>query len=108
METKHTPGPWSVFEDKENETGIVKGYNVESAAGEIVGCEGICGGSNDEANARLIAAAPDLLEAVDRLLTWNTGGQRAEDVAFARQAYAKAVGMSANTEAKPTREAGSA
>lgn len=44
-------------------------------------------------DAALIAAAPELLEAVNRLLNWDRqiNGQRAEDVAFARSAAAKAT-----------------
>jgi len=46
-------------------------------------------------DARLIEAAPDLLEAVNRLLSWEqTGSQaRSEDIAFAQRAFAKATGQ---------------
>lgn len=47
----------------------------------------------DRARARLIAAAPELLEALERFLDWPgrfTGGERAEDYAFARRTLAKA------------------
>lgn len=52
---KHTLGPWEIFEDG--------GYfDVFTPQGiEIVGCEGCA----NEANAKLIAAAPDLLEALE-------------------------------------------
>lgn len=52
--SKHTPGPW-----------IAKGDNVyeENEPGRIAKT---CGGTDEQAaaNARLIAAAPDLLEAL--------------------------------------------
>lgn len=41
------------------------GWNIVSDGGEIVGIEGIVPGENAEANARLMAAAPDLLEALE-------------------------------------------
>ena len=60
---KHTPGPWN----------RIKGdRNVYSAAGTVCKTPAILGGgsaaTNWEANARLIAAAPDLLEALENLL----------------------------------------
>lgn len=103
--SKHTPGPWSyrkVPRKQEWEINTWRCPNVghESWTGMSVvfGCDDDpeMGKVVGEANARLIAAAPDLLEAVDRMLTWNHGGQRAEDVAFARRAYAKALGMTPN------------
>lgn len=59
---KHTPGPWN----------RIKGdRNVYSAAGTVCKTPAILGGgsaaTNWEANARLIAAAPDLLEALEEL-----------------------------------------
>lgn len=66
---QHTPGPWSVeadtrtevdsFSVERTEREYVAGYNIASASGEIVGCEGIL--PDGEANARLIAAAPEIL-----------------------------------------------
>lgn len=83
METKHTPGPWTA----EEKNGRGMGWQAGPAwLGEKAWDEECA------ANARLISAAPELLEAVDRMLTWNHGGQRAEDVAFARRVYAKALG----------------
>ena len=69
----HTPGPWSVYADMRtdvcratgDELSYVAGWNIESPAEEIVGCEGIISGPTSEANARLIAAAPELLEALE-------------------------------------------
>ena len=57
---KHTPGPWN----------RIKGdRNVYSASGTVCKTPAIIGGgsaaTNWEANARLIAAAPDLLEALE-------------------------------------------
>lgn len=100
MTAKHTPGPWNIhWGTAQSGSGhhIVDGtdHGELSRIATVLFHDDAEGETN--ANARLIAAAPDLLEAVDRLLTWNTGGQRAEDVSFARQAYANAVGLSANT-----------
>jgi hypothetical protein len=53
MTTQHTPGPWKYLR--------TSGFDYGSTAYWI---PGICGNVKDEANARLIAAAPDLLEAL--------------------------------------------
>ena len=60
---KHTPGPWN----------RIKGdRNVYSAAGTVCKTPAILGGgsaaTNWEANARLICAAPDLLDAAQLAL----------------------------------------
>lgn len=55
---------------------------------------------NHEANARLIAAAPELLEAIKRLLPmaennafeYGAKPEQDEDIIFARAAIAKATG----------------
>ena len=60
---KHTPGPWRVV-DSWND------YMVESQNGEeIIWQDGPHNTPTiNEANARLIAAAPDLLEALEHML----------------------------------------
>lgn len=82
---KHTPGPWIAMPDP------------DSIAGDdfVIGREGnrpdevaVC----SERDARLIAAAPELLEAVYRILTF---GARSDTLAFAHKAYAKAIGFDA-------------
>jgi len=60
METKHTPGPWYVYQD-------LKDFNVSKDIKDM--SWDICQLANwsaeeNEANAHLIAAAPDLLEAL--------------------------------------------
>ena len=81
----HTPGPWS------------NDYGVEISAG----CISICGmrppfnkDPEKAANAQLISAAPELLEAVERLEAgvrlWISRGVTDEDMEFARAAIAKA------------------
>lgn len=73
MNTKHTPGPWEVAE-----AGSWKGgkrtsteYFVRRPGDDVAIASDIIDPANDdapsEANARLIAAAPDLLEALIEL-----------------------------------------
>lgn len=57
MKVKHTPGPWSV----DAYLGVV-------ACGRIIALTGVDTGLHRDANGRLIAAAPDLLEALENLL----------------------------------------
>lgn len=47
-----------------------------------------------EDTANLINMHDDLVAALDRLLNWpdKVGGERSEDIAFARAVYARAVG----------------
>jgi len=68
-ETKHTPGPWVVVTDES--AAQVKGYPCIYADGyTVVGTEGMFGDiETDFANAHLIAAAPDLLDALECLLS---------------------------------------
>ena len=61
MTTKHTPGPW-IWAD--GYRGLY-GAGPDNAVLDYVGYEGMSlGVKNDHANARLIAAAPMLLEAL--------------------------------------------
>lgn len=57
--SKHTPGPWNVIEGVADGGGIAIGPDLED-----VGPHALVtfNGGESEANARLIAAAPDLLE----------------------------------------------
>lgn len=63
MESKHTPGPWQAAE-------AGGGYNIESRSPEMSATVAvICARRSvtGEADAHLIAAAPDLLAALERL-----------------------------------------
>lgn len=86
----HTPGPWRV------------GITTDSDEIEVVSdarpyvCMALPGALDGvtEANARLIAAAPELLEAVERLVC-VFGGDEYEhfgSIAYARAIIAKATG----------------
>lgn len=59
---KHTPGPWKLSENRD--------YAIESVHGDfLIGHYEVTedNESQDLANARLIAAAPDLLAALDEI-----------------------------------------
>jgi len=93
---KHTPGPWAIVTGQGWRNAairpIVMGQQSQHTLARIL--------PNDdcEANARLIAAAPELLEALKGLLadisdyqtTNNLGGQRNHWQVIARAAIAKA------------------
>lgn len=98
--TKRTPGPWTVgrmgmiFEEK---TGQEIGH-VRSTA--INPCDRSYTASNMEANARLIAAAPDLLDALrhtlarlDDIESRGSISFRSDVIGDIRAAIAKAEGV---------------
>ena len=70
METKHTPGPWEIVCEGGGEPAAVYGQpkNIYASGLRVAS---MCGPGNDPAawlaNARLIAAAPELLEALEHL-----------------------------------------
>lgn len=66
MKTSHTPGPWEVFDSMEDGDT----YGIDGADGSAVVYYGYRNkeeGIPEKANARLIAAAPELLEALEAL-----------------------------------------
>lgn len=100
---KHTPGPWAQSHRKQPNGGYVtqvyceKGETIASLAWYPVEMGDGITGTSREANARLIAAAPDLLLALDDLLfaycdPGNQGGDHDDKVEAARAAIAKARG----------------
>ena len=82
---KHTPGPWVV------DPAVRQGFTVYAPKeGFIVGTqdeEGRYGAIESEANARLIAAAPELLDALERYVH-----HFGDPLKCARTAIAKATG----------------
>ena len=71
METKHTPGPWLLhFIGVELGNGFI---DVESESGRRIYCREVYASDVEEklANARLIAAAPELLEALKMVVRAN-------------------------------------
>lgn len=91
-EYKHTPGPWHVGTKEAH-------HCVYDARGWQIADASPLGKSDDtKANARLIAAAPDLLSALEKTLSWLTsypgeGALKAYEQAQA--AIAKATGKGA-------------
>jgi hypothetical protein len=69
--TKHTPGPWLNY-GRVSTTGLL--YSAVAAKTLIakVYSESYGDQEQERANARLIAAAPDLLDALIELVGWQT------------------------------------
>lgn len=64
----HTPGPWSVGEKRGVWVGpVVMADDGKRGVAFVVG--------ESDANARLLAAAPDLLAALKAHIPWKTAGQ---------------------------------
>ena len=96
MSGQHTPGPWAVF-TTEDEWGC--DTFVGTLTDTLFDVRPWKGHSWQEANASLIAAAPDLLEALrgaadmlDRIATGEDWGAIEEQIQDARAAIAKAEG----------------
>lgn len=88
--TKHTPGPWFV-PYRAHGTLFVEAHLRQGWLQEVAACGPTEIGSQQEANARLIAAAPELLEALQFVMSAH--GEQL-DLAFqqAQDAIAKATG----------------
>lgn len=96
MDVKHTPAPW--FEVKHfSEWLISDGSRLVATTAGSPAHLGLAHAKRDAANARLIAAAPDLLKALETLLSlhdarvdtadaWNVSMEEA------RAAISKAIG----------------
>lgn len=85
-DVKHTPGPWEIF--RPDDSGFL-GIDGNGGKDSVVIYDDY-GGIKSEADARLIAAAPDLLAACEAALL-NEGGW-AEWQEQVRAAIAKATG----------------
>ena len=98
-EAKHTPGPWRVEVDTDPEASWERKWpTINAEKYEVVGCEGFYGDyETDMANARLIVAAPDLLEALVQFVDEFEGCYADGEPAMikARAAIAKATGGAA-------------
>ncbi|EMC4372015.1 hypothetical protein VEL98_003901 [Cronobacter sakazakii] len=110
MKFKGTPGPWEVMNatDVFTQQGSANGSGVvcdNDDGWQVAGCfngKTFVQGklvklslSEKEANARLIAAAPELLDVLQLILLYHEDGNcqlHKEDVALARAAIAKAIG----------------
>ena len=79
---EHTPGPWSVTFKRFNEVRATNGALVAE-------CYKLTGLVNVYANARLVAAAPDLLDALQGVL--RVADQKNDEFDAAYAAIAKAV-----------------
>jgi hypothetical protein len=93
MSAKHTPGPWRVdYKDMHGQQVVMNDHI------EIATCWHHCVGSIEkemDANVRLIAAAPELLEALQAIIGLPAHPMRKKAVEIARAAVAKATGESA-------------
>lgn len=68
-DTKHTPGPWKYSADFSENGDRYTDFSIYAGDMNVIGACGSCGLPTicSEANARLIAAAPELLEALSSL-----------------------------------------
>lgn len=92
--TQHTPGPWKTF--RPYGTIYIKARLRGSTIQEVASCGPTETPEQQEANARLIASAPELLEALRELLDACKDAKFSSDpfdaIPNARTAIAKATG----------------
>jgi len=103
MSAKHTPGPWGlqswdledVLDFAVSKDGRLTDYSVMPKKGRmpIASIQHCFNGKSTYANARLIAAAPDLLEALQYAVRQVNASEC--DINFIRKAIAKATGDAA-------------
>lgn len=74
--SKHTPRPWEVFAG--DSVGVRTAYPVNDIGGMPAKFELCRTGTTEEAkaNARLIAAAPEMLAALKRIVEWEKDPDR--------------------------------
>lgn len=93
MEYKHTPGPWRIGVRQPNSDKFIYGAN----GGEVANCDRLINFADENlANARLIASAPELLEALVGMLEWArrvNGPNPGPEIRNAHAAIAKATGQ---------------
>jgi hypothetical protein len=65
--SQHTPGPWALSPYREHQSAVVMQAGTPRMVCEVYGYSDL---PDNAANARLIAAAPALLEALVNLLDW--------------------------------------
>lgn len=98
MKTKHTPGPWMTWDESAAEISILRHDDTDEPEGNRVVAVAWIAPSHYEviANARLIAAAPELLEALKGACEEHDGVERrvAPWYLKASAAIAKAEGRS--------------
>ena len=94
MKTTHTPAPWGIHKQASMVVVGSKGFAVASCGGYSYN-----GTDTEElqgellANARLIAAAPELLEALQNMLDYyGSASANVEALTKSRAAIAKATG----------------
>lgn len=68
MTSKHTPGPWFVENKNPSEFGLTISADQEFRTTRLEICHIAGYGEDQNSNARLIVAAPDLLNALKRIL----------------------------------------
>jgi hypothetical protein len=85
--SKHTPGPWNIDTDG----GVPASIHADIKAVCLLGYDNNTPTENWEPNAHLIAASPELLEALQKIVN-NWGDLHPKDRQQARQAIAKAKG----------------
>jgi hypothetical protein len=101
-ETKHTPGPWKI-----NGTGILN-HPVTGAAVSLIRIETTLGNieihdetNEPDYNARLIAAAPELLEALEECTTERGAmAYRNHELALKRIEYINGIVRASIAKAK--------
>lgn len=94
MSEKHTPGPWKLAEavkGRYTKTNLrrIRSEREGTEHGAVCEVYGIKDGTEANANARLIAAAPEMLEAL-RVAEESVGDLKALEIV--RAAIAKATG----------------
>ncbi|WP_448208186.1 hypothetical protein [Azospirillum sp. sgz302134] len=106
MKTKHTPGPWWI------DPKAPGGGNIQSAKGPVADARFFGNTSAeamaDHANARLIAAAPELLEALKGLVEVLTTDGGLEPCSLSMAPAERYFGLAVEAIAKaaaPAREA---
>lgn len=103
--SEHTPGPWTVMDhfadkthDKHHIVSKPAGYGVAMVQHSLSGKEAT---KEEDANARLIAAAPGLLDALNYLLEQTVDADLSFGIALTEgEADARAQALAAIAKAK--------